>query len=179
MVDILRNQVSQHASHQDVGRKMLMSLHPGQTDGGRGTIGEKGWNRSTVLVCKDPGDGPRNSRVFGGERSARMEKGSAAVSLIRTLPLQRILQSLHGDQSVQSCFARKKTSFTPAVVVRGKAQEVESGAAADESGDAVVGNAFVMLDRRGILIDRGAVLLIGNQQSRCDSSKWNQPVRVR
>src|SRR5579864_3982629 len=105
-------------------------------------------------------DRPRGGCMFRRERRATLKERAGAVALVRTLSTQRILKSLDCDQTVQSSLACEETRFTPAFVVSRKAQEIESRATANESGNAVVRNALVMLESRGILIKRRAVLAI-------------------
>src|SRR5215469_16070330 len=107
-----------------------------------------------------------------------MEKGSTAIALIRTLASQRILQDFDCNQTIQRSLSREKSGFAPALVMRGKAQEIKSGPATDEPCDPIIGNTFVVLDGCRVLVDGCTVLPISDEQTRRDSAERHQPARV-
>src|SRR5262249_41616476 len=108
-----------------------------------------------------------------------MKERPAAIALVWTFPLQRILQSFNRDQTDQSGFTCEETGLAPALIVGRKAEEVKSCAAANESCDSVIRKAFVVFDRRGILINRRTVFSIADQKTSCNSTKRHQPVGIR
>src|SRR5258708_4447890 len=131
-VDVLSDEISDHAANELVRRKMLPGMHPRKVHRHRQSIYEQLGEDSRVFMRNDPRDRPSGSGVFRRERCAALEKVPAAIPLKRPLTSQRILYSFHHDKTVQSRFTGKQSSLAPVIVVRGVAQQPHSTRPADE-----------------------------------------------
>src|SRR6267378_3350514 len=131
-VDVLCDEIADHAADEHVRGKMLAGAHPREVDRCRQTIDEQLGERSGVFMRNDPRDRPCGSGMFRRERCATLKKVPAAIPLKRPLTSQRILKSFYHDKTVQGRFTGKKSRLAPVIVVVGVAQQPHPSRATDE-----------------------------------------------
>src|SRR5258708_10178670 len=137
-VDVLCDDIADHAAGEHVRGKMLPGAHARKVDRGRQTIDEQLGEESGVFMRNDSRHRPSGSGVFRREGCTAAEKVPAPIPLKRPLTSQRILQSFNHHQTVQGCFTGKKSSLSPVIVVRGVAQQPHPRRASDSRSPACV-----------------------------------------
>src|SRR5260370_14664556 len=178
-INVLRDEITDHASYEHVRRKVLMSLDARDGNQGGQAVHHDLGERAGILVRDDSCNGPCRRRMPGWERSAALKKISAAVTLERTFPAQRVFQALDRDQTVQRGFAGKQTGFAPVLVVRCVTQEPHSPGAAYECRNAGVRNRVVTADRPWIMRKMQADIAIRHEEPCSQAPGRYEPVSVR
>src|SRR5258708_7930230 len=178
-INVLRDEITDHASYEHVRRKVLMSLDARDGNQGGQAVHHDLGERAGILVRDDSCNGPCRRRMPGWERSAALKKISAAVTLERTFPAQRVFQALDRDQTVQRGFAGKQTGFAPVLVVRCATQEPHSPSATYECRDAGVRNRVVTADRPWIMRKMQADIAIRHEEPCSQAPGPYEPVSVR
>ena len=77
-INVLRDQITDHASYEHVRRKVLMSLYARDANQGGQAVHNDLGERAGVFVRDDSCNGPCRRRMPGWERSAALKKISAA-----------------------------------------------------------------------------------------------------
>jgi len=80
-VDVLCDEIADHAADEHVRGKMLAARTREKSTVGRQTIDEQLGERSGVFMRNDPRDRPCGSGMFRRERCATLKKVPAAISL--------------------------------------------------------------------------------------------------
>src|SRR5258708_1885780 len=178
-INVLRDEITDHASDEHVRRKVLVSLYARDANQGGQAVHHDLGERAGILVRDDSCNGPCRRRMSGWERSAALKKISAAVTLERTFPAQRVFQALDRDQTVQRGFAGKQTGFAPVLVVRCVTQEPHSPGAAYESRDTSIRNRVVAANRLWIMRKMQADIAIRHEEPCSQAPGRYEPVSVR
>src|SRR5215472_11218337 len=123
-VNILRNEISDHAADQNVRRKMLVRLHTRNIDQRGQSVGEELRQRSGILMRDHTGHRPGCGSMFRGKGSAAaLKKGATAIALIWPLAPQGIFHSFNHHEAVDRGFACQKTGLAPMLVVSGMTKQ--------------------------------------------------------
>src|SRR5437588_774201 len=149
-VNVLRDQIADHAADQHVGRKMLVRFHARNIHQGSQAVSKDFREWTGILMRDNTGNGPRCRSMLRRKGSAAaLKERATAIALIRPLTLQRIFQSFDHHETIDRRFARKKTRLTPMIVVRCATQQPHSSPTADERADASIRKRLVVTDRCG------------------------------
>src|SRR5579864_131705 len=117
--------------------------------------------------------------MFRRKRCSAMKKMPCSVSLIRPLPLERILHRLHHHQAVNCRFTRQKPRFALVLVVGKRAPHRQSSAYSRQRQRSIRRNRAIVLLRLDVRRQVPAHLPVRHNESRRQARKWHQPFRIR